>query len=267
MKLPVLGVLFALLFAGKTASPVRAQAIETYGSIPLAFEANEGQADSHVKFLARGPGYTVFLTARETVLFVRNPTDERATQVVKLKLARARAASAIRGLGRRVGAVNLLLGSDPAGWRVGIPTFARVEVKDVYPGVDVIYYGNQRQLQYDFVVAAGSDPRIIEQEFEGQQYGAFKGAVDQRSTVGLVLDNRLVAIDQAVIAAAELDRSVAIVTVRFEADIAAVTRNAAGEVVAGSLSDAVQTRDRWTFRRDLASRDPNWILIETDEEE
>ena len=98
-------------------------------------------------------------------------------------------------------------------------------------------------------------------------FGAFKGAVDQRSTDGLVLDNRLVAIDQAVIAAAELDRSVAIVTVRFEADIAAVTRNAAGEVVAGSLSDAVQTRDRWTFRRDLASRDPNWILIETDEEE
>ena len=57
------------------------------------------------------------------------------------------------------------------------------------------------------------------------------------------------------------------VTVRFEADIAAVTRNAEGEVVAGSLSDAVQTRDRWTFRRDLQSRDPNWLLIETDEEE
>ena len=57
------------------------------------------------------------------------------------------------------------------------------------------------------------------------------------------------------------------VTVRFEADIAAVTRNKAGDVVAGSLSDAVQTRDLWTFRRDLAARDPNWLLIETDEEE
>jgi predicted lipid-binding transport protein (Tim44 family) len=83
----------------------------------------------------------------------------------------------------------------------------------------------------------------------------------------LVLDNRLVAIDQAVIAGAETDRSVALVTVRFEADIAAVTRNADGEVVAGSLSDAVQTRDRWTFRRDVSSRDPNWLLVETDEEE
>jgi predicted lipid-binding transport protein (Tim44 family) len=63
-----------------------------------------------------------------------------------------------------------------------------------------------------------------------------------------------------------LERSVAIVTVRFEADIAAVTRNAAGEVVAGSMSDAVQTRDLWTFRRDLSTNDPNWLLIETDEE-
>jgi predicted lipid-binding transport protein (Tim44 family) len=95
----------------------------------------------------------------------------------------------------------------------------------------------------------------------------FAAAVEQRTQDGLVLDNRLVAIDQAVIAGAELDRSIALVTVRFEADIAAVTRNAAGEVVAGSLSDAVQTRDRWTFRRDISSRDPNWLLVETDEEE
>ena len=69
------------------------------------------------------------------------------------------------------------------------------------------------------------------------------------------------------VAGAEVERSVALVTVRFEADIAAVTRNSAGEVVAGSLSDAIQTRDRWTFRRDISSRDPNWLLVETDEEE
>ena len=98
-------------------------------------------------------------------------------------------------------------------------------------------------------------------------FETFSGAVEQRSKDGLVLDNRLVAIDQALVVGAELDRSVALVTVRFEADIAAVTRNAAGDVVAGSLSDAVQTRDRWTFRRDTASRDPNWLLVETDEEE
>jgi predicted lipid-binding transport protein (Tim44 family) len=95
----------------------------------------------------------------------------------------------------------------------------------------------------------------------------FASAVEQRTKDGLVLDNRLVAIDQALVAAAEIERSVALVTVRFEADIAAVTRNSAGEVVAGSLSDAIQTRDRWTFRRDISSRDPNWLLVETDEEE
>jgi predicted lipid-binding transport protein (Tim44 family) len=97
-------------------------------------------------------------------------------------------------------------------------------------------------------------------------YDTFAAAVEQRNKDGLRLDNRLVVIDQAVISEANVERSVALVTVRFEADIAAVTRNAEGEVVAGTLSDAVQTRDLWTFRRDLASRDPNWTLVETDEE-
>jgi predicted lipid-binding transport protein (Tim44 family) len=96
---------------------------------------------------------------------------------------------------------------------------------------------------------------------------AFSAAVEQRKKDGLALDNRLVAIEQAVISEASLERGVAIVTVRFEADIAAITRNAEGQVVAGSLSDAIQTRDLWTFRRDTGSRDPNWLLVETDEEE
>src|SRR4029079_4797932 len=92
-------------------------------------------------------------------------------------------------------------------------------------------------------------------------FQTFSDAVEQRKKDQLALDNRLVVIEQAVIAEAAVDRNLAVLTVRFEADIAAVTRNAAGEVVAGSLSDAVQTRDLWTFRRDLSSRDPNWLLI------
>jgi predicted lipid-binding transport protein (Tim44 family) len=98
-------------------------------------------------------------------------------------------------------------------------------------------------------------------------FETFSGAVEQRKKDGLTLDNRLVTIDQAVISEASAERGAAVVTVRFEADIAAVTRDAEGKVVAGSLSDAVQTRDLWTFRRDISSRDPNWLLIETDEEE
>lgn len=107
----------------------------------------------------------------------------------------------------------------------------------------------------------------VRSHVDAHVYDAFAGAVEQRKKDGLTLDNRLVAIDQTVISEATLERGVAVVTVRFEADIAAITRNADGQVVAGSLSDAVQTRDLWTFRRDTGSRDPNWQLIETDEEE
>ena len=95
---------------------------------------------------------------------------------------------------------------------------------------------------------------------------AFDEAIADRTAAGQKLDNRLIAIEQAVIAEANLVGRVATVAVRFEADIAAVTRDSEGNVIAGSLSDAVQTRDLWTFRRDLASGDPNWILIETDDE-
>ena len=98
-------------------------------------------------------------------------------------------------------------------------------------------------------------------------FETFAAAVEQRDKEGHKLDNRLVAIEPAVIAEAAVDNGAAILTVRFEADIAAITRNADGEVIAGTMSDAVQTRDRWTFRRDIDSRDPNWLLIETDEEE
>jgi predicted lipid-binding transport protein (Tim44 family) len=111
------------------------------------------------------------------------------------------------------------------------------------------------------------DLAAMKPHVDGHVYETFASAVEQRTKDALVLDNRLVAIEQAVIASADVDRSEALLTVRFEADIAAVTRNAAGEVVAGSLSDAVQTRDRWTFRRALGSADPNWLLVETDEEE
>jgi predicted lipid-binding transport protein (Tim44 family) len=147
------------------------------------------------------------------------------------------------------------------------------------PGVRAILAADSNFDVARFLEGAKSDYRITLEAFwkgdlaalrshvDDHVYDAFKTAVDQRSAEGLTLDNRLVAIEQAVISEATLERGVAIITVRFEADIAAVTRNAEAQVVAGSMSDAVQTRDLWTFRRDTASRDPNWLLIETDEEE
>lgn len=94
---------------------------------------------------------------------------------------------------------------------------------------------------------------------------SFEAAITQREVDGHVLDNRLVAIERAVIERAELVGHDARVTIRFDADIAAVTRDKDGAVVAGSLSDAVETHDLWTFQRSLASDDPNWLLVETDE--
>ena len=110
--------------------------------------------------------------------------------------------------------------------------------------------------------AAGLRPYVDDHVYE-----TFSSAIEQREKDGLMLDNRLVNVEQSLITEASADNNVAVVTVRFEADIAAVTRNKDREVVAGSLSDAVQTRDLWTFRRQIDSRDPNWLLIETDEEE
>ena len=94
---------------------------------------------------------------------------------------------------------------------------------------------------------------------------AFAASVEARATDGHVLDNRLMRIERAAISFAELKDKVATITVRFDADIAAVTRDAAGAVIAGSMSDAVTTHDVWTFTRAIKSDDPNWILTDTDE--
>ncbi len=94
----------------------------------------------------------------------------------------------------------------------------------------------------------------------------FKRAIAAREEQGLTLDNRLVRIDRAQIVGARLSAMMAEVTVRFDADLVAVTRDAQGNLVAGSTSDAIQTHDVWTFSRHLGSSDPNWLLIETDEE-
>ena len=137
------------------------------------------------------------------------------------------------------------------------------------PAFDVARFLEGGKAAYRMILEAfwKGDAGALRPHTDDHVYQTFASAIAQREEDGLKLDNRLVTIDQAVIAEASIDRSVAVLTVRFEADIAAVTRNAEGEVVAGSMSDAVQTRDLWTFRRDIASNDPNWLLIETDEEE
>jgi predicted lipid-binding transport protein (Tim44 family) len=137
------------------------------------------------------------------------------------------------------------------------------------PSFNVAHFLEGAKAAYRMILEAywKGDLETMKSHVDGHVLEAFADAVAQRDKEGLKLDNRLVAIEQALIAEASLEHNVAAVTVRFEADIAAVTRNKEGEVVAGSLSDAVQTRDLWTFRREITARDPNWILVETDEEE
>jgi predicted lipid-binding transport protein (Tim44 family) len=137
------------------------------------------------------------------------------------------------------------------------------------PTFDVAKFLEGAKSAYQMVLEAywKGDSSALRPFVDDHVFETFDSAIRQRATDGLVLDNRLVNVEQALITEASAERDVAVVTVRFEADIAAVTRNKEGEVVAGSLSDAVQTRDLWTFKRQIGARDPNWLLIETDEEE
>lgn len=109
------------------------------------------------------------------------------------------------------------------------------------------------------------DEETLEWLVEDEVRAAFGEAIAERKAAGHVLDNRLVAIERAMIADASVEGRVARISVRFDADIAAVTRDQDGNVVAGSLTDAVETHEIWTFTRNLRSSDPNWKLAETDE--
>src|SRR5438034_503639 len=166
-------VLFPFLFGfacPATAAP-EARVSETYGKLPLHFEANQGQTHQDVRFLARGPGYSLYLTAGEAVLVLTKPnpdaTQARATPVVvRMSVVGAAPKPLVSGLDELPGKANYLIGN-PAKWRTNVPTYAKVHYRAVYPGIDLVYYGNQRQLEYDFVVAPGADPERIVLGFQG----------------------------------------------------------------------------------------------------
>lgn len=174
----------------KKADPAtRARVNESYGKLPLSFEANQGQVDSQVKFLSRGRGYSLSLTSTEAVLELRmaerhsrvekksgsliEPADPQSTihnpqsAEVRMKFVGANPTPRAEGRDELPGKSHYYIGNDPSKWRTNIPSYARVEYEDLYPGVDLVYYGNQRQLEYDFVVAPGADPKAIKMGFEG----------------------------------------------------------------------------------------------------
>ena len=137
------------------------------------------------------------------------------------------------------------------------------------PGFDTNQFLDGAQSAYRMILEAfwSGNLDAMRNHVDDHVYETFASAVEQRQNDGLKLDNRLIAIERAVIENARVENKIATIDVRFDAFIAAVTRSAEGEVVAGSLTDAVSTHDIWTFRRNLASRDPNWLLVETDQAE
>jgi hypothetical protein len=133
--------------------------------VPLAFEPNLGQTDGTVRFLARAPGYTAWLTPDEVVLGLRGGAAGGA-DVVRMRFSGARRDPGVAGLERSGGVSHYLVG-DRSSWRTGIPQYARVRYTGVYPGIDVELYGSGRRMEYDFLVAPGADPRRIELELDG----------------------------------------------------------------------------------------------------
>ena len=136
------------------------------------------------------------------------------------------------------------------------------------PGFDVAQFINGAQAAYRMILEAywKGDEDALADLVDNDVLHAFAAAIAERSTAGHVLDNRLVSIERAVIVDATVEAKVARISLRFDADIAAVTRDAEGTVIAGSLSDAVETHETWTFARPLKSGDPNWKLVDTDED-
>jgi hypothetical protein len=144
-----------------------------YGQLPLSFEVNRGQTAAAVNYLARGSGYTLFLSATQATLGLTHATgthSQASTEdVLRLGLVGANPAASVVGLDRLPGVSNYFLGNDPSKWLTDVPNYGKVEYRNVYPGVNLVYYGHQGQLEYDFVLAPGADAGAIRLSVQGAQ--------------------------------------------------------------------------------------------------
>ena len=178
-----------------TATPgARGRIQASYAALPLAFEQNQGQTDAQVNYMARGNGYTLFLTAKDAVFSLRSPSAESKTAtvrrgtelhaknsprqrnprkdsiaVVRMQLVGGNSLAKVSASGQLPGKSNYFLGSDPTQWHRDVAHYARVSYQDVYPGVSLTFHGAQRQLEFDFVVAPGANPAPIGFHITGAQ--------------------------------------------------------------------------------------------------
>jgi len=156
--------------------------LQTYGKMPLSFELNQGQVNPQVKFLSRGAGYELLLTGTEAVVVMSKPSRENhdgqqrpqappspQLSVLHMKLVGSNALAKVRGTNELAGKTNYLIGTDPSKWRLSVRQYGKVRYHNVYPGVDLVYYGNQGQLEHDFVVAPGADAEHIHFSMSGAE--------------------------------------------------------------------------------------------------
>ncbi|HEY6769282.1 MAG TPA: SBBP repeat-containing protein [Candidatus Sulfotelmatobacter sp.] len=168
-------------FMSRPAADLQANAFAT---IPLSFEANQGQCDPRAKYLSRGGGYALLLTPDEAILKLSSRTHANAKSLspfdsdegamknagstLRMRLVGANHATQIAGVNEQAGKSNYFIGNDPRNWRANVPHYSAVKYRDAYPGIDLVYYGNQRQLEYDFVVAPQADPKSISIEIAAE---------------------------------------------------------------------------------------------------
>ena len=175
--------------ASPAAAPARARIQASYAALPLAFEKNDGQTDSQVKYMARGNGYVLFLTGsdavfslssrstentgaitrRGSVAAAKNPAKHSAdsSAVFRMQLSGANSPAKIFASGQLPGKSNYFFGNDPGKWHTDVPHYSRVSYQGVYPGIDLAFHGAQRQTEFDFVVAPGANPAPIGLHFTG----------------------------------------------------------------------------------------------------
>jgi len=161
--------------------------LQAYGRLPLSFEENHGQVNPAVQFFSHGDGYDLSLMSQEADFTLRSPRPKQQTRfnrskflrdrnragatektsVLRMRLEGSNPDAAMTGLDRTATKINYFIGNDPAKWHTDVPAYAKVKYAEVYPGVDLIFYGNRRQLEYDFVVAPGADTKAIALNVEG----------------------------------------------------------------------------------------------------
>jgi uncharacterized repeat protein (TIGR01451 family) len=148
--------------------PDKGKLLRSLSQLPLRFEVNVGQSDPSVKFSAHGNGYSLFLTSDGAAMTLRSQSSgARRTEFVRMKLAGVNENAAVSGAEVLPGKSNYFIGNDASRWHRNVPQFARVKYENVYPGINLAFYGNHGRLEYDFQVAPGADPSQAELEFDG----------------------------------------------------------------------------------------------------